>query len=82
MPHTVSRDPTWSMHGRALQIRVQMAVIWVRASFREWTSVPEGLKGCQQPPDLHNPTYMLSYLEEDSHGPQSAARKKFYLLGT
>lgn len=51
------------MHGRALQIRVQMAVIWVRASFREWTSVPEGLKGCQQPPDLHTPTYMLSYLE-------------------
>lgn len=87
MSHTISRDHTRSMHRRALQSRVQMVVIWVRASLRGWTSAPEGLKGCQKPPDLHNPTYMLCYLEgggmeEDSHCPQllPETRLTFFMI--
>lgn len=72
MSPTVSRDRTWSMHRRAPQSRVQMVVIWVRASLRGWTSVLEGLKGCQKPPDLHNPTSVLSY-EDGGRQPLPAA---------
>lgn len=70
------------MHKRALQSRVQMVVIWVRASLRGWTSVPEGLKGCQKLPDLHNPTYMLSYLEGGGRQPlpTAAAGNKAYIF--
>jgi len=71
MSRTVSKI-THEMHRRALQNGVQMVVIWVRASLRGWTSVPEGLKGCQKPPDLHNPTYMLSYLEGRGRQPLPA----------